>query len=102
MPVERSGHRDSSMADGPPLNATADAAAIGEQLERMLAHPLFRRSERYPHLLRTIVETALRGNGETLKERYLGMRVFGREADYDTNIDPIVRTTAGEVRKRIA
>jgi hypothetical protein len=28
--------------------------------------------------------------------------VFGREPDYDTNVDPVVRTTAGEIRKRIA
>ncbi len=29
------------------------------------------------------------------------MEVFGRAADYDTNIDPIVRVTAAEIRKRI-
>lgn len=90
------------MVDGLPSDAPGDGIAIGEQLERMLAHPLFHRSERYSHLFRIIVETTLGGDGERLKERYLGIRVFGREADYDTNIDPIVRTTAGEVRKRIA
>jgi hypothetical protein len=37
-----------------------------------------------------------------LKERSLGIEVFRREPHYDTNQDPIVRGTAGEVRKRLA
>ena len=32
----------------------------------------------------------------------LGVEVFGREPDYDTNLDPVVRTSAVEIRKRIA
>src|SRR4051812_37473883 len=76
--------------------------AIQEQLERMLASPLFRNSKRYPCFLRFVVEHSLTGDREHLKERTLGVRVFGREPDYDTNDDPVVRLTAGEVRKRIA
>jgi hypothetical protein len=30
------------------------------------------------------------------------MEVFGRPADYDTSQDPVVRTTAGEIRKKLA
>jgi hypothetical protein len=37
-----------------------------------------------------------------MKERILGVEVFGRSADYDTGSDPIVRTTAIEIRKRLA
>ena len=37
-----------------------------------------------------------------LKERTLGVEVFERAPDYDTNADPIIRMTAGEIRKRIA
>ena len=37
-----------------------------------------------------------------LKERTLGAEVFGRDPRYDTNADPVVRVSAGEVRKRIA
>jgi hypothetical protein len=37
-----------------------------------------------------------------LKERTLGVEVFGRPPDYDTNAEPVVRITAAEVRKRIA
>ena len=97
-----SGKRVSAVTNDQPRDATTDGAAIREQLERMLVHPLFRLSKRYPHLFRTVVETTLQGNAELLKERYLGIQVFARDADYDTNADPIVRTTAGEIRKRIA
>ncbi len=37
-----------------------------------------------------------------MKERTLGVDVFARPNHYDTNEDPIVRVTAGEIRKRIA
>ena len=76
--------------------------AIRQQLERMLANPLFKYSKRYPNLLRYVVENTLEGRTGELKERSLGVAVFGREPDYDTNVDPVVRATAGEIRKRIA
>jgi hypothetical protein len=68
----------------------------------MLADPLFKHSRRYPNLLRYVVEQTLEGGTNDLKERTLGVVVFGREPAYDTNTDPIVRSTAGEIRKRIA
>jgi len=71
-------------------------------LERILASPLFKKSRRFPNLLRFVVERSLHGHAEPLKERTLGIEVFGREPDYDTNLDPVVRTTAVEIRKRIA
>lgn len=76
--------------------------AIRLQLERMLANPLFKNSRRYPNLLRYVVERTLEGEQEQLRERTLGVEVFGREPNYDTNADPVVRATAGEIRKRIA
>lgn len=80
----------------------AERSAIREQLQRILASPLFKNSKRYPNLLRFVVERALEGHTDALKERTLGIDVFGREPDYDTNLDPVVRTTAVEIRKRIA
>jgi hypothetical protein len=77
-------------------------AAIRAQLERLLASPAFRNSKRYPVLLRHLVERTLEGRSAELKERVLGVEVFGRPSDYDSNADPIVRTSAGEIRRRIA
>jgi hypothetical protein len=48
------------------------------------------------------VEQTLSGHAEGIKERAIGIEVFERESDYDTNADPIVRVAAGEVRKRLA
>jgi hypothetical protein len=81
---------------------TTDAVAIRSQLERILESHGFRTSKRYPNLLKHLVERTLEGRTAELKERALGVEVFGRPADYDTNADPVVRVTAGEIRKRIA
>jgi hypothetical protein len=80
----------------------AERAAAREQLERILSSHLFRNSKRYPVLLRYVTECALDGRVDHMKERTLGVEVFHRALDYDTNLDPVVRTTAVEVRKRIA
>lgn len=77
-------------------------AEIRKQLERMLAHPLFKNSHRYPKLLQHVVRRAIEGCQAELKERTIGIQLFGRIPGYDTNADPIVRATAGEIRKRIA
>lgn len=76
--------------------------AVLAELEQIVSSHHFSQSRRYPAFLRFIVEAALRGETELLRERVIGTEVFGREATYDTNADPIVRMTAAEVRKRIA
>lgn len=75
--------------------------AIQSELRLVLASPHFCNSKRYPALLEYVVEHALAGNPEMLKERTLGVEVFGRRPDYDTNADTVVRYTASEVRKRL-
>jgi hypothetical protein len=88
---------------GPWIPGTgADREAVRDQLARLLANPLFRNSKRAQLLLRFAVEHTFHGTGEHLKERTLGAQVFGRDAQYDTNQDPIVRMTAVEIRKRLA
>lgn len=79
----------------------AERNAVREQLERMLAAPLFHASKRYPSFLRFVITNTLAGQTELLKERLLGIEIFGRAPDYDTTRDPIVRVTAAEIRKRI-
>ena len=86
------------------LSPTSDTErqTIREELERLLADPLFRNSRRYPAFLRHVVEQTLAGRATLLKERSIGVDLFERAPDYDTNTDHIVRTTAAEIRKRIA
>jgi hypothetical protein len=78
-----------------------EKGAVQQQLEHLLACPLFNSSKRYAQFLRFVVTRALDGQAGQLKERVLGIEIFERPADYDTNIDPIVRVTAAEIRKRI-
>jgi hypothetical protein len=90
-----------SMQDSAQPLPAPEAAAVREQLERLLAHPLFSNSKRYPVLLAYTVDQTLKGAGAELKERSIGIEVFGRAPSYDANADPVVRITAGEVRKRL-
>ncbi|MDE1161349.1 MAG: hypothetical protein PW792_05305 [Acidobacteriaceae bacterium] len=76
---------------------------IDQELERLLSHTLFRHSRRLPAFLQFVVHESLaHGEAAPLKERTLGVEVFGRKPDYDTNADPIVRVTATELRKKLA
>jgi hypothetical protein len=77
-------------------------AQVREQLNRLLANPFFSHSKRFPMFLRFVVDRTLAGEAESIKERTLGIEIFGRDAEYDTASDPIVRVTAAEIRKRVA
>jgi len=78
------------------------AVIIEEQLKRIQGSPLFSHSRRYPSFLDYVVRKTLEGLEDELKERTVGIEAFGRSSGYDLNADPIVRVTAGEVRKRLA
>lgn len=68
----------------------------------MLASIVFRGSKRLTGFLRYIVEQTLANGGADLKERTIGVQVFGRAPEYDTSVEPVVRVSAGDLRKRIA
>ncbi|MGD0832284.1 MAG: hypothetical protein ABR907_15200 [Terracidiphilus sp.] len=75
---------------------------IKSQLKRIQSSPHFSHSRRYPNFLNYVVLKTLDGQQDQLKERTIGIEAFGRLPGYDLNEDPIVRVTAGEVRKRLA
>jgi|GEM_PF-1134448 len=83
-------------------NLDIPVSAIHEQLELLLAWHGFQNSRRYPKFLKYIVEKAILGAVDELRERVIGCEVFGRSADYEPASDPIVRLVAGETRKRLA
>jgi hypothetical protein len=62
----------------------------------------FRSSLQCQALLRYIVEHSLSQETEALRERVIGVTVFGRASNYDAGNDPVVRARAAEVRKRLA
>src|SRR6185437_14474973 len=78
-----------------------DSHEILEELCHLLESRFFKASRRSSEFLSFIVGETLKGRVETLKERFLGAKLFDREIGYDTNADPVVRVTACEVRKRL-
>src|ERR1035438_3141209 len=79
-----------------------DPATIQIQLERLAASPHLRHSKRCQALLTYVVEAYLEGSLDKVKERTIGVEVFHRAPGYDTNEDSVVRTTALDIRKRLA
>ncbi len=75
--------------------------SIREELNRVLSSHEFRTSKRSQDFLRYVVENTLNGHAEMVKERTIGIDVFGRATSYDPSDDATVRVKAGEVRKRL-
>jgi len=81
--------------------ASVSEGQVREELSRVLACHEFRTSKRSQDFLRYVVENTLQGHGDMLKERTIGIEVFGRPTSYDPSDDATVRVKAGEVRKRL-
>jgi hypothetical protein len=82
--------------------AELTAEAIRAQLDLLVRDEVFRSSKRSVAFLKYVVEQTLNGAADQIKERTIGVEVFGRDPSYDTNVDHIVRTAATELRKRLA
>lgn len=82
-----------------PLDARPE---IEDQLQGILHSVPFRTSRQCQELFRYIVEHSLEGTDESLRERVIGIEVFGRAPNYDTSEDPVVRLRAADIRKRLA
>jgi hypothetical protein len=80
----------------------AEADAVRLELGHIFQSPQFHGSKRCQDFLEYVVEQTLAGLPHGLKERTIGVAVFGRANTYDTNEDGIVRMKASEVRKRLA
>lgn len=79
-----------------------DRPAVQAALERVLASTCFELAERHKRFLRFIVEETLEGRGARLKGYTIGLSVFDRPADFDSQSDPLVRVEAGRLRNRLA
>jgi hypothetical protein len=75
---------------------------IDAELNRILESEFFRGSKRSCTFFRHAVLMARAGRADQLKERTLGVELFGREPSYDTGEDATVRVKANEIRRRLA
>jgi hypothetical protein len=78
-----------------------DVASLEQHLNGVLESDAFKGSHRSGKFLKYIVSRAVSGDLDSLKERAIGIEVFGRPPGYDTSADAIVRVTASDVRKRL-
>jgi hypothetical protein len=70
-------------------------------LNEITEGPAFKGSPRSAQFLEYIVWQSAAGTIADLKERTIGVALFGRSPAYDTGEDAIVRVTASDVRKRL-
>ncbi len=78
------------------------ADLVHDHLKEVIASRAFAGSKRAQDFLQLIVEHALAGRFDSLRERMIGAEMFGRSIDYDTANDAVVRVKATEVRKKLA
>jgi hypothetical protein len=98
----RSSQFNQSAAISKAIEARTHADLFREHLRQIARSAAFKGSDRSREFLVIIVEKALAGQFDDLKERVLGVELFGRDASYDTGEDAIVRVTASDVRRRLA
>jgi len=91
-------HQDSHWpnTDG---NDSVSPALVREELSRILTSRHFRTSRRSKEFLQYVVNQKIKG--ELIKERLIGVYIFGRKPDYSVGEDPVVRVLAGDVRRRL-
>jgi len=75
---------------------------VKEALERVLASKGFRGAEALGRFLRFVVEQAIEGKADRLKEFTLGAEVLERGSAFDPQTDPIVRVQAGRLRAKLS
>lgn len=80
----------------------ARPSEIDAALQEVLRSVPFHGSRQCQTLLKYLVEHARDGHDGALKERTIGVEIFGRKPDYNTAEDAVVRGRVGEVRKRLA
>ena len=78
-----------------------EVAALRQHLQEIIESRAFKGSHRSVQFLAYIVNQAIAGRFDALKERVIGIELFGRSPSYDTGEDAIVRVTASDVRKRL-
>jgi hypothetical protein len=83
------------------LETESDLKAFQQHLEEVLCGESFRGSHRSGQFLRYVVDRSVGGHCDELKERLIGVELFGRSPSYDTGEDAIVRVTASDVRRRL-
>src|SRR5262245_11389158 len=80
----------------------ADRAQLQSEIERLVASHALHGSESLCKLLRYLGKQAVEHPGVPVKEYQIATEVFGRQADFDPQLDSMVRVQAGRLRAKLA
>jgi hypothetical protein len=83
------------------IRTPEDLSALRKHLNDIIQGDAFRGSRRSAQFLQYVVEKSISQDALALKERSIGIELFGRNPTYDTSEDAIVRVTASDVRRRL-
>jgi TolB-like protein/Flp pilus assembly protein TadD len=84
------------------VNPSLDPDLIRHALARVRASRELRRSPGLQGLLTFLMDAALTGRADEIKESVIGVEVFHRVPGYDAKADPIVRVQANRLRRKLA
>ena len=79
-----------------------DRAQILSEVERLVSSHTLHGSESLCKLLRYLAKHAVEHPGVPVKEYQIATEVFGRQADFDPQLDSMVRVQAGRLRSKLA
>ena len=79
----------------------ADRAQFLAEVERLVASHTLHGSESLCKLLRYLARQAVEHPGVPVKEYQIATEVFGRQADFDPQLDSMVRVQAGRLRSKL-
>lgn len=91
------------------MNAAEETAKPGapgpdfrrELVDRVAASSAFQKSNRLRELFLFLCERTLADSSQVIHEQEIGVEIFGRPPDYDTNLDNLVRVQASQLRKKL-
>src|SRR5262245_29201161 len=80
----------------------ADRAQLQSEIERLVASHALHGSESLCKLLRYLGKQAIEHPGVPVKEYQIATEVFGRQTDFDPQLDSMVRVQAGRLRAKLS
>lgn len=89
-------------ADDPGRLDVRAAAIIRAGLDRVLVSDAFRAAPQLSAFLSFVVERTIEGRAAELKGYTIAVEGLGRPADFNPQLDPIVRVEAGRLRRALA
>jgi TolB-like protein len=90
-----------SVHEGSEAATLPGEGEVRAQLDRISSSPDFEVPDRARKFLSYIVEETLTGRASRIKAYSIATEVFGRDASFDAQNDPVVRIEAGRIRRAL-